>query len=133
MKILLVLSFLMTSMFSMSAFAKKQKCYVDYRLGTAGTGFKYLGYVKGLRKKADCKKKASSSSNVLKYAKVLKPKFGNVTAADCKNGGRSVYFDTKVGNKRNTKDGYAKYPVSCQYKNGACKKWANGAFQSGSW
>lgn len=130
MKILLVLSLLMTAMFSTSAFAKKRKCYANFSWDKKSfTGEKYLGKVRGVSKKKKCAKLAKKKGPA--YAKKLKlPK---VTATHCKKG-LTIYGDTRVQGKRKSRDGNFALKATCKYKNGSCKKWVNtSTFESGSW
>lgn len=118
MKYLVMLSLLVTTLFSSSAFAKKQKCYVTYFLdgSTAPAHSKelYLGKVGGFlkSKRKACMKLAKKSSNVKKAVGSKLPK---VTAAHCKSGMR-VKAKIDVGNRN--KDGeefFTMKPAKCNY------------------
>lgn len=102
-----------------SSFAKPRDCHVNYQLdnaGTISTGWIYLGKVKGIlaNKKKKCKKLAikycaKSKQKLLAYAPVGSANMQSL----CNKRRLTVYFDTKVEGKRNSKDGYCSTPIKC--------------------
>lgn len=131
MKFLVILSLMMTSLFSASAFAKKD-CKANYTADSKSyTGWINVGQVGGLNKKSECKSKSLSAGPAQVKAK-LASSLPAVTDAYCKNGIK-IYADTEVEGKKNSKDGSFQFKPSCTYGNGTkCLKY-NQKFVSGSW
>lgn len=102
--------------------AAPKNCQVNYTLDNAGkitTGWIELGDVGGtlVNKKSKCKKLAQEKCSIprealLAYAPVGSANFNAI----CSTGGISVYFDSKVDGKVNSKDGSCRMPVACLSK-----------------
>jgi hypothetical protein len=102
--------------FSGGAQASKS-CDVNYTLdnaGTISTGWIHQGNVTWPSRKQECKNLAIDHCQVTRAALIQYAPVGSANFnAICNAGGVNVYFDTKVGNLKKTKDGNCKAPVTC--------------------
>ena len=100
-----------------NSFAKPRTCEVKYANGNQTTNWINLGQVGGtlVNKKKKCKELAKRQCRralplVKRTTPVKSPAFQSICAA----GKKRVYFDTKVENKKNSRDGYCEVRVSCK-------------------
>ncbi len=119
-----------------SAYAGAKDCDANYVLdnaGTIATGWKSLGQVSGLlaNKKKLCKEKAIASCG---YAKEKLTTYAPVGSANfnaiCNAGKLCVYFDTRVEDKKNSKDGNCCTPVGCKKSPVVCTCPAGSIYDS---
>jgi hypothetical protein len=93
------------------------KCEVNYSLDNAGTivtGWIDLGNVTWPNRRQKCKNLAiancaNAKSKLLTYAPIGSANMQSI----CNQGKLCVYFDTRVGNLRYTKDGTCCTPIGC--------------------
>ena len=96
-------------------------CQVNYTLNNAGTistGWINLGKVYFPNKRQSCKQKAIANCKNAQQIKALLPSYAPVGSqnmqAICSAGQlNNIYFDTKVGSLKYTKDGFCSSYVSC--------------------
>lgn len=102
---------------SVEAMAPKD-CHAQWTIGTQSTGWIYLGEVSGFlaNKKQKCKEKAQASCNLAEVVNLVK---NNMPASQVCPGGVNVYFDTRVENKTNSRDGYCRVNPGCK-----CSGWS---------
>ena len=93
-------------------------CHAQWIIGTQSTGWLYLGEVSGFlaNKKQKCKLLALKSCNLPEVVNLVK---NNVPAGQACPGGISVYFDTRVEGKTNSRDGSCTVSPGC-----ACSGWS---------
>jgi len=118
-----------------SAFAKPRDCEANYTHNSTNfTGNIDLGEVKGLQKKKDCKERAINRGPGHVKANLAKLNLPALNASSwgglCKNG-LTIYVDTTVEGKKNSKDGSFGYKPTCTYGNGACIEYQQ-VFDRGS-
>jgi hypothetical protein len=104
--------------FALTGSAQASKpCDVNYTLdnaGTISTGWIHLGNVTWPARKQECKELAIKHCQVTRATLVQYAPVGSANFnAICNAGGINVYFDTKVGPLKKTKDGNCKAPVTC--------------------
>lgn len=93
-------------------------CHAEWKINNSTTGMIYLGEVSGflVNKKQACKLKAQAACNRTEVVNLVK---NNVPANQACPGGVDVYFDTKVEDKINSRDGYCKVSLPCH-----CSGWS---------
>lgn len=94
-------------------------CEVNYSInnGTISTGWINLGKVYAPQKREDCKQKAIDNCQKEQKIKAFLPSYAPVGSGDmqtlCDRGYLDIYFDTRIGNKKWTKDGNCNHRVVC--------------------
>ena len=94
-------------------------CQVNYSInnGTISTGWINLGKVYFPEKRKDCKQKAIDNCRKEQKIKASLPSYAPVGSGDmqtlCDRGYLNIYFDTRIGNKKWTKDGNCNFNVVC--------------------
>ena len=100
-------------------------CEVNYTLDNAGTittGWINLGQVYFPNKRSACKGKAEAACAAAKAKLPVYAPVGSATMqAICNQGYINVYFDTRVGGKKYTRDGSCRAPVACTRQ--PCPPW----------
>ena len=121
-------------LFSVSAYASK-KCEANFtHNSTSYTGWKYIGEVSGLDKKKECKEKSLAQASSIVKANISSLNFPALSSSNWSNycaNGITVYVDTQVEGKKNSKDGSTNFKPTCGYGNGDCKRYAQ-VFDGGS-